>query len=93
MALPFGDGWTWYDAWRELGGEEKNGWTMDSGVCPLAGNSYLRPGVVFQRRFDRVLVRNAGVRSMMRVGDEDVEGVWCSDHFGLVVDVVVDDLV
>jgi endonuclease/exonuclease/phosphatase family metal-dependent hydrolase len=79
------------DAWETVH-RDAPGWTFD------ATNPLVRTGEVataVSRRIDWVLVRSGlhgptlQVRSCSRLLAEPVDGVWASDHFGVVADLAV----
>jgi endonuclease/exonuclease/phosphatase family metal-dependent hydrolase len=81
------------DAWETLRPAEP-------GHTFTPANPLVRAGEVataLSRRIDYILVRCAphgptlAVRSCDRVLDSAVDGVWASDHFGVVADLVVPD--
>ncbi|HYJ75142.1 MAG TPA: endonuclease/exonuclease/phosphatase family protein [Kineosporiaceae bacterium] len=81
------------DAWETVHPDEA-GWTF------AAENPLVRAGEVataVSRRIDHVLVRcvrhgpTLAVERCDRVLDEPVHGVWASDHYGVVADLVVPD--
>jgi endonuclease/exonuclease/phosphatase family metal-dependent hydrolase len=81
------------DAWETLH-------PNDPGLTFTAENPLVQAGEVFtavSRRIDYVLVRcvqhgpTLSVRSCSRVLDEPVDGVWASDHFGVVADLALPD--
>jgi endonuclease/exonuclease/phosphatase family metal-dependent hydrolase len=81
------------DAWETVRPTEP-GFTFD------AGNPLVRAGEVataVSRRIDYVLVRSGvhgptlKVQSCDRLLDSPVDGVWASDHFGVVADLVAPD--
>lgn len=81
------------DAWETVRPGEA-GFTFDA-VNPLVRAGEVATAV--SRRIDHVLVR-AGVhgptlrvRSCERLLDEPVDGVWASDHFGVLADLEVPD--
>lgn len=87
----------YHDAWTVAGEGPGYSWTVD--------NPHARAGVEqivrqphYRSRFDYVFVggweahpkSRAEVQSARLAFDRPVEGVWLSDHFGLVVDLQVD---
>ncbi len=81
------------DAWETLRPAEP-GFTFD------AGNPLVRAGEVataVSRRIDYILVRTEAhgptlqVLSCNRLLDRSVDGVWASDHFGVVADLALPD--
>jgi endonuclease/exonuclease/phosphatase family metal-dependent hydrolase len=79
------------DAWETVH-RDAPGWTFDAGN-PLVGAGEVATAV--SRRIDWVLVRSGlhgptlQVRSCSRLLAEPVDGVWASDHFGVVADLAV----
>lgn len=77
----------WIDAWRAKHPLDP-GYTRDTGRNPMA--AALRNGDLVQRRIDRVLTRSSRfqVSSAAIVADQPIaEGVFASDHFGLLVEL------
>jgi endonuclease/exonuclease/phosphatase family metal-dependent hydrolase len=81
------------DAWETLH-------PTDPGLTFTAENPLVRAGEVataVSRRIDYVLVRalrhgpTLAVRACQRVLDAPVDGVWASDHFGVVADLALPD--
>ena len=81
------------DAWETLH-------PTDPGLTFTADNPLVRAGEVataVSRRIDYVLVRagrhgpTLAVEGCRRVLDSPVDGVWASDHFGVVADLAVPD--
>ncbi|MFC5267411.1 endonuclease/exonuclease/phosphatase family protein [Kribbella qitaiheensis] len=73
------------DAWAVAGNGPGYTWTVDNPVAAeelarLLGDPDRR------RRIDYILTRCA-VRSVELVGDDPVEGVWLSDHFGVLAEL------
>jgi endonuclease/exonuclease/phosphatase family metal-dependent hydrolase len=73
---------------------------VEPGFTFSADNPLVRAGEVataVSRRIDYVLVRSGvhgptlQVRSCDRILDRPVDGVWASDHFGVVADLAIPD--
>jgi endonuclease/exonuclease/phosphatase family metal-dependent hydrolase len=67
----------------------------EPGLTYTPRNPLIEPGWPYQR-IDHILVRcgddgrpTLSIEACVLVGDEPVDGVWASDHFGLVADLVV----
>jgi endonuclease/exonuclease/phosphatase family metal-dependent hydrolase len=79
----------WEEEWeegKEEGNDEK-GYTMDGSV-----NEMVKSGKKYKQRLDRVFAKWRGweVERIRRVGMEAVHnGVWISDHFGLLTELKV----
>ena len=75
------------DAWRAGGTDEGSTWDNR--------NAHAAQDFEPNRRIDYVLVgypREAGIGQVVEarlVGDQPVDGVWPSDHFGVVADIRV----
>jgi endonuclease/exonuclease/phosphatase family metal-dependent hydrolase len=77
------------DAWAVAGDGDGHTWTVDN---PLAAKEIARllGDPSHRRRIDYVLAGPpARVRSAALVGTRPVDGVWLSDHFGVLADVDV----
>lgn len=77
------------DAWAVAGAGDGHTWTVDN---PLAAKEIARllGDPAHRRRIDYVLTGPAArVRSASLVGSRPVDGVWLSDHFGVLADVDV----
>jgi endonuclease/exonuclease/phosphatase family metal-dependent hydrolase len=90
----------YYDAWAVAGNGPGYTWTSDNPNARTGVDQIMRqPG--HHRRFDYVFVGSwdfhpkarAQIQSAMLAFDKPIEGLWASDHFGVVVDleVSVDD--
>ncbi|MFF8385729.1 RNA repair domain-containing protein [Streptomyces kanasensis] len=78
------------DAWSEVHGPDDRTPTFDPGRNPLAAVSSLSGRA---SRLDRVLLRGEGLRADAAVLAGDApgpEGLFVSDHYGVVVDLTVD---
>ncbi|HEX8627339.1 MAG TPA: poly(A) polymerase, partial [Catenuloplanes sp.] len=76
------------DAWTEVRGPEDRTVTFDPVGNPLAAVSS-RTGRA--SRLDRVLLRHGGLRATgaRLIGDAPVDGLFPSDHYGVLVDLAV----
>ncbi|OLF15452.1 endonuclease/exonuclease/phosphatase [Actinophytocola xanthii] len=75
------------DAWATAGQGAGHTWTVDN---PLAAAEIARliGDPTHRRRIDYVLAgREARVRSATLVANHPVDGVWLSDHFGVLADL------
>ncbi len=78
----------WVDGWRSTHPATDPGYTRDTGANPMAAS--LRNGDLVQRRIDRVLVRSTRFRprrSELVCTAPIADGIWPSDHFGLLVEL------
>lgn len=87
----------YHDAWAVAGEGPGHTWTADNPNARAEMNAIVRqPG--HRRRIDYVLVgswhahrhASATVRSAALAFDRPVDGVWASDHYGVLVDLDVD---
>lgn len=78
------------DAW-EYADPDDPGHTFELANPPGRAGDF---GTAVSRKIDHVLVRSGlrgptlGVADCRRVLDRPVDGVWASDHYGVVVDLV-----
>jgi endonuclease/exonuclease/phosphatase family metal-dependent hydrolase len=87
----------YHDAWSAAGEGPGHTWTVDNPVAAAEIERLLgQPG--HRRRIDYVFVGSAHAHPQARarilaaqlVGDRPVEGVWLSDHAGVLVDLEVE---
>lgn len=86
----------YYDAWEIAGAGAGETWT-DANPNAMAGAERIIGQKNYHRRFDYVLVGSwdahpkgrAEIRSCERVLDQPVDGIWPSDHYGVMVDIDV----
>lgn len=86
----------YHDAWAVAGDGPSYSWTIDNPNALAGANQIVRqPG--YRKRFDYVFVGSwdahpkghALIQSATLVFDKPIDGVWASDHFGVVVDLDV----
>lgn len=84
----------YHDAWDVAGEGEGCTWAVDNPNAAAGARQIIgQPG--YRRRFDYIFVggwdahpnAQARIQSAKRAFDQPVDGVWASDHFGLVVDL------
>jgi endonuclease/exonuclease/phosphatase family metal-dependent hydrolase len=86
----------YHDAWAVVGEGPGRTWTVDNPNARLGADQIIRqPG--YRSRFDYVFVgsweahpkAHALVQTARLAFDQAIDGVWASDHFGVVVDLDV----
>jgi endonuclease/exonuclease/phosphatase family metal-dependent hydrolase len=86
----------YHDAWEVAGEGAGFTWSVDNPNAEAGADQIVgQPG--YRRRFDYVLVggwdahpkAHARVQSAAIAFDRPADGVWASDHFGLVVDIEI----
>jgi endonuclease/exonuclease/phosphatase family metal-dependent hydrolase len=86
----------YHDAWSVAGEGPGHTWTVDNPNAKRGADEIVRqPG--YRGRFDYVLVGSwdahpkarATVTSAKLAFDQPIDGIWASDHYGLVVDIEV----
>ncbi len=84
----------YHDAWSIAGEGSGDTWTIDNPNAAVGADRTVgQPG--YRKRFDYVFIggrdahpnAHARVRSAKLCFHEPIDGVWASDHFGVVVDV------
>jgi endonuclease/exonuclease/phosphatase family metal-dependent hydrolase len=86
----------YHDAWAVAGEGPGHTWTVDNPNAKIGADQIVgQPG--FRKRFDYVFVGGwdahpkayARVQSAKLVFDQPIDGVWASDHFGVMVDLEI----
>jgi endonuclease/exonuclease/phosphatase family metal-dependent hydrolase len=86
----------YHDAWAGAGEGPGHTWTVDNPNAKVGADQIVgQPG--YRERFDYVFVGGwdahpkayARVQSATLVFDQPIDGVWASDHFGVMVDLEI----
>lgn len=77
------DRWVWIGD-SNLGVDEENS-MHSTGDSTYYGNRFYKNASEYE--YDKVWLNNLELRSVSLIGTEQIDGIWLSDHDGLVVDI------